>query len=85
MADGNPTSQPPRLHMLDGLRGICAISLMFYHMLSWNGAALFQIGTFGVYFFYVLSGFSLWYVYAGRPLAPDMLKTFFIARVARIW
>ncbi|MDE3061373.1 MAG: acyltransferase, partial [Pseudomonadota bacterium] len=74
----------PRLHALDGIRGLCAIAIMLYHILLWNGVALFQIGTFGVYLFYVLSGFSLWYVYAHRAVTFDLLKTFFTARVARI-
>lgn len=75
----------PRLYALDALRGGCAISLMFYHLFAWNGTNVFQIGTFGVYLFYVLSGFSMWYVYAERPLTPRMLRAFFLARFARIF
>jgi peptidoglycan/LPS O-acetylase OafA/YrhL len=38
-----------------------------------------------VYLFFILSGFSLWYVYGGqRPDAP-MLRRFFLARFARIF
>lgn len=85
MNDTIQHTSKPRLYMLDALRGSCAVSLMFYHLLAWNGTDVFQIGTFGVYLFYVLSGFSMWYVYAEHPLSPKMLRTFFLARFARIF
>jgi peptidoglycan/LPS O-acetylase OafA/YrhL len=75
----------PRLHMLDGLRGVCAIAVMFYHFNLWNGFQYFQVGYFGVYLFFCLSGFSLWYVYARQPMTGASFKSFFIARFARIF
>ena len=74
----------PRLYGLDALRGICAIAIMFYHFYEWNGHDAFQIGYFGVYIFFILSGFSLWYSYTQQPTTSELLKSFFIARVARI-
>jgi exopolysaccharide production protein ExoZ len=73
-----------RLYALDGLRGVCAIAVMLYHDFLWNGTDCFQVGYFGVYMFFMLSGFSMWYVYA--PKAPDaaLLRHFFVARFARI-
>jgi len=74
----------PRLYALDAMRGVCALSLMVYHYLMWNGTDYFQIGYFGVYIFFILSGFSMWYVYARKPLTADLLRHFFVARIARI-
>lgn len=76
--------QTERLYALDGLRGLCAISIMLFHFFFWNGTDWFQIGYFGVYLFFVLSGFSMWYVYANQPLNTPLLRHFFIARLARI-
>ena len=74
----------PRIYALDGIRGLCALSIMMYHLNYWNGHDYFQVGYFGVYIFFILSGFSLWYVYASKPLTIDLLKHFFVARFARI-
>lgn len=80
-----PTSdKQPRLYALDAMRGLCALALMLYHYLTWNGTDYFQIGYFGVYIFFILSGFSMWYVYAGKPFDAGLVKHFFVARVARI-
>lgn len=71
--------------MLDALRGVCAIFIMVYHYLSWNGVELFQIGTFGVYIFFILSGFSMWYVYADSEITAQSLRAFYVSRFARIF
>lgn len=71
--------------MLDGLRGFCAIAVMIYHYLSWNKIEFFQVGTFGVYIFFILSGFSMWHVYGHRELSKKNLHNFFVARFARIF
>ncbi|MGE0755261.1 MAG: acyltransferase family protein [Alphaproteobacteria bacterium] len=86
----NPPVRPyqaskPRLHMLDALRGVCAIMIMVYHYLSWNQIELHQIGTFGVYIFFILSGFSMWYVYADTELSKQSLRAFYVSRFARIF
>lgn len=76
-----------RLYLLDGLRGLCAIGVMIYHYALWNGTDLFQLGSFGVYTFFVISGFSLWYVYVqdAPPMTAQQLRVFYIARFARIF
>jgi len=75
-----------RLHALDGLRGICAISIMFYHycMVGYD-LHFFQIGTFGVYIFFILSGFSLWYVYSPQAFSATSFHNFYVARFARLF
>lgn len=51
----------------DVLRGLCAVAVALYHLMYWQGLpALHTFGTYGVYMFFVLSGASLAYTYAGR-------------------
>lgn len=48
----------------DILRGLCALSVMVYHLLYWQDlATVSTLGTYGVYLFFILSGASLAYVY----------------------
>lgn len=68
----------------DVLRGLCALAVAGYHLLSWQGLAeLHTLGSYGVYLFFVLSGASLAYNYqdrmrragdAGRFLATRWLR-----------
>lgn len=75
-----------RLHALDGLRGLCAISIMAYHYFYWGYSVdYFQVSTFGVYIFFILSGFSLWYVYSPQEFSATNFRNFFVARFARIF
>jgi peptidoglycan/LPS O-acetylase OafA/YrhL len=49
------------------LRGLSALAVAVYHLLMWQDiAALNTFGRYGVYLFFVLSGASLAYTYAGR-------------------
>jgi peptidoglycan/LPS O-acetylase OafA/YrhL len=51
----------------DLLRGLCAVAVASYHLLSWQEVAtLHAWGSYGVYLFFVLSGASLAYTYAPR-------------------
>jgi len=51
----------------DFLRGLTALAVAGYHLLYWlDLAALHAFGSYGVYLFFVLSGASLAYTYAGR-------------------
>lgn len=50
----------------DILRGLCALAVASYHLLSWQDVAqLHTFGSYGVYLFFVLSGASLAYNYQG--------------------
>ncbi|MEY2801078.1 MAG: hypothetical protein RL513_662, partial [Pseudomonadota bacterium] len=41
----------------DILRGLCAMSVMVYHLLYWQDlATVSTLGTYGVYLFFILSG-----------------------------
>ncbi|MDB5882246.1 MAG: acyltransferase family protein [Ramlibacter sp.] len=51
----------------DVLRGLSAFAVAIYHLLYWQGvASVHTLGSYGVYLFFVLSGASLAYTYAGR-------------------
>lgn len=67
----------PRLHQLDAIRGLLAIGVMVYHLVP--GTPTF-FGTWGVYGFFVLSGYALDHVYRGR----FEIRAFAIARIARL-
>jgi peptidoglycan/LPS O-acetylase OafA/YrhL len=80
------------LDSLTGLRGIAAVVVFLAHFdvhksipilnhaigfLSWHNAA--------VDLFFVLSGFTLAYVYSERNFGPTQLKKYLVARFARIY
>ena len=82
-----------QLDSLTGLRFFAAMMVFVNHVLfafpslSTEGLArdVFEpLGTAGVCFFYVLSGFILTYVYGSRP-GPISIREFYVKRVARIW
>src|SRR4051795_12448261 len=51
----------------DVLRGFSAFAVALYHLLYWQGVvSVHTLGSYGVYLFFVLSGASLTYTYAGR-------------------
>lgn len=51
----------------DLLRGLCALAVGIYHLLMWQEVALLHtFGSYGVYLFFILSGASLTYTYAGQ-------------------
>lgn len=57
----------PRVLGWDVLRGMCALAVAVYHLLHWQDiASVSTLGSYGVYLFFVLSGASLAYTYAGR-------------------
>lgn len=83
------TGNMTRLHSLDYLRGLMAISVMLYHYTSWSvgspdpSSLLGKLGIYAVSLFYILSGLSLSFVFfsVGKPFS---LKEFVIKRAFRI-
>ena len=66
-AAGTSVSASSRERVLgwDLLRGLCALTVMSYHLLGWQDIAhLSPLGTYGVYLFFLLS------VSIPRPLFP---------------
>ena len=60
----------PRYEILDGLRGVAAVLVVFFHLLeTYSGGQAHQIinhGYLAVDFFFVLSGFVIGYAYDDR-------------------
>lgn len=80
-----------RIESLDYLRGIMALSVMIYHLTSWNlyhpGAStlLGRLGIYAVSIFFILSGLSIAvsYSYFINDLKSSI--AFYIRRIFRIW
>ena len=87
----------PRLHELDGLRGLLALYVAVYHLsapLSQPGMALawlrplLEPAWFAVDMFFVMSGFVMAHVHGaefGAGYSSPALRRFFVARVARLY
>jgi peptidoglycan/LPS O-acetylase OafA/YrhL len=74
-----------RIAGFDFLRGLCAIAVALYHMLSWSGTATFHSwGLYGVYIFFVLSGASMAVAYRDRFANGFTPSEFLLLRFARI-
>ena len=81
------THGPERLDALTGLRFVAAAAVSLSHLQLWLHLDEWNLGTLGssgVGFFFVLSGFILAHVYrsGNRSLEP---VPFYMARFARIW
>jgi exopolysaccharide production protein ExoZ len=62
-----PSAKGERVLGWDFLRGLCAVAVAAYHYLYFTKLAeLHTFGSYGVFMFFVLSGASLAYTYAGR-------------------
>ncbi len=79
----------PEIPALTSLRFFAALWVVLFHIREfglWRGGitpyrAVVQLGYLGVSFFFVLSGFILVYVYAGREVPK---RLFWQARFARV-
>ena len=60
----------PRYELLDGLRGVAAVLVIWYHFFEGFATSptdqMMNHGYLAVDFFYVLSGFVIGYAYDGR-------------------
>lgn len=81
----------PRYDILDGLRGVAALMVLFYHV--FNDAKCFIVeapvnefyhGFLGVDFFFILSGFVMGYAYDGRWNDSMTLGSFIKRRLIRL-
>lgn len=69
----------------DVLRGLCALAVATYHLLTWQDVAqLHTLGSYGVYLFFVLSGANLAYNYLGRLQGPTDALRFLVTRWLRL-
>ena len=76
-----------RIYGFDFLRGICAIAVAYYHILGWLGASyikLYNLGLYGVYVFFILSGASIYIAYAQKILQGYDVRKFLVLRLFRL-
>lgn len=80
-----------RIETLDWLRGLMALSIMFYHLTIWiiypldSSNTLGRLGIYGVSIFFVLSGLSMAVVYNAYINSIKTSINFYVRRIFRIW
>lgn len=83
--------QTSRIETLDWLRGLMALSIMFYHLTIWiivpldSSSPLGRLGVYGVSIFFVLSGLSMAIVYNRYIKSVRASVNFYVRRIFRIW
>jgi peptidoglycan/LPS O-acetylase OafA/YrhL len=87
-------NKPPRLLSVDGLRGLAALSVVFFHLLyipipvptlaNYTANELANFGLTGVYLFFVISGFSLCLTMPRHDRSQSPGLSFGISRIFRI-
>ncbi len=85
------TDSKPHYEILDGLRGVAALLVLFYHIAEGYSFAYgtpciegINHGYLAVDFFFILSGFVLGYAYDDRWKKGFTLKEFFSRRLIRL-
>lgn len=80
------STQAHRFHLLDALRGILAVLVVFRHAPSFLTSAVQTKDIFlAVDFFFCLSGFVIAYAYDDRLRTKLRLRDFVVARVIRFY
>ena len=78
----------PHYDLLDGLRGVAALMVIFYHVFEAFATSpidqRFNHGYLAVDFFFILSGFVISYAYDDRIRNTITLKNFFKRRLIRL-
>lgn len=84
------TDSKPHYDLLDGLRGVAALIVLWYHIFegyAFAGGTLietFNHGYLAVDFFFILSGFVIGYAYDDRWSKNLTMKDFFKRRLIRL-
>lgn len=88
MTDTSKTTTKPRYELLDGLRGVAALMVIFYHIGECFATSPqtqdINHGYLAVDFFFVLSGFVIGYAYDGRWKRGMTKLDFLLRRVIRL-
>lgn len=80
----------PHYHLLDGLRGVAALMVIWYHVFEGYAFAggttidTFNHGSLAVDFFFILSGFVIGYAYDDRWGKNFTMKDFIKRRLIRL-
>ena len=81
-------SKTTRFEVLDALRGLCAILVVFFHLpvsSHFHALPLTRHGYLFVDFFFVLSGFVIAHAYRERIGSIGDAGRFLVRRVGRVW
>jgi peptidoglycan/LPS O-acetylase OafA/YrhL len=75
---------------LDGVRGAAAMLVAGGHYMAFEGGAPLSVTAstlsgLGMTLFFVLSGFVIHYNYSATIIRPGGMRTFFVARLARLY
>lgn len=73
---------------LEGMRGLAALGVVFYHMLwHWHlyGSSVIRHGFLFVDLFFIISGFVISHIYAARLRSARELGEFALLRTARLY
>ena len=73
-----------RFAALDGLRGVAALTVVFFHLNSWINPHFFPHGYLSVDLFFILSGFVLAFAYEDKLAAGMSLREFMGERIRRL-
>lgn len=74
-----------RFATLDGLRGVAAIAVVFFHVGGWTHHSWFPRGYLAVDFFFCMSGFVMAHAYGERLSQGFRLRDFAWIRLVRLW
>lgn len=84
----NIEAAKPRYELLDGLRGVAAVLVIWYHFFEGFATSgvdqMMNHGYLAVDFFFVLSGFVIGYAYDGRWKKGMTARRFMLRRVIRL-
>lgn len=79
-------SRPKRFLGLDGLRGVCALTVLVYHCFGFfTKGTIIQHGSLSVDMFFILSGFVIALTYEQRLKGGQYRRDFFISRARRLF
>lgn len=79
-----------RVHTIDYLRGLMALSILFYHLVGWtisvpqSESILGKLGIYGVSAFYIVSGMSMYLSYKNTQWSFKSSASFFVRRFVRL-
>ena len=87
ISDSVQTATKPHYSLLDGLRGVAALAVLYYHFFEGFATSpidqRFNHGYLAVDFFFILSGFVIGYAYDYRWKTMKV-KNFFKRRLIRL-
>ncbi len=83
---GLPHRLQTHIAPLDGLRGWAALMVVIGHFGFFGtiAPAHRQLGTYGVFLFFALSGFLMGHLYLSKPISRQATATYLVARISRV-